>query len=80
MGREEREKAANHPAIVQYHQAVNALDKRVERGTLEKETAARAKACAKELVSGAITDVDFANGDYKSEMNPDALIAAVTKK
>ena len=80
MGREEREKAANRPAIVQYHQAVNALDKRVERGTLEKETAARAKACAKELVSGAITDADFANGDYKSEMNPDALIAAVTKK
>ena len=80
MGREEREKAANCPAIVQYHQAVNALDKRVERGTLERETAARAKARAKELVSGAITDADFANGDYKSEMNPDALIAAVTKK
>lgn len=80
MGREEREKAANRPAIVQYHQAVNALDKRVERGTLERETAARAKARAKELVSGAITDADFANGDYKSEMNPDALIAAVTKK
>ena len=80
MGREEREKAANHPAIVQYHQAVNAIDKRVERGTLEGETGARAKARAKELVSGAITDADFANGDYKSEMNPDALIAAVTKK
>ena len=43
MGREEREKAANRPAIVQYHQAVNALDKRVERGTLERETGARAK-------------------------------------
>ena len=80
MGREEREKAANRPVIVQYHQAVNALDKRVERGTLEKETAARAKACAKELVSGAITDAEFANGEYKNDMNPDALIAALTKK
>ena len=80
MGREEREKAANRPAIVQYHQAVNAIDKRVERGTLEREIAARAKARAKELVSGAITDADLANGDYNSEMNPDALIAAVTKK
>ena len=80
MGREEREKAANRPVIVQYHQAVNALDKRVERGTLERETAARAKARAKELVSGAITDAEFANGEYKNDMNPDALIAAVTKK
>ena len=80
MGREEREKAANRPVIVQYHQAVNALDKRVERGMLERETAARAKARAKELVSGAITDAEFANGEYKNDMNPDALIAAVTKK
>ena len=80
MGREEREKAANRPAVVQYHQAVNTIDKRVERGTLERETAARAKARAKELVSGAITDAEFANGEYKNDMNPDALIAAVTKK
>ena len=80
MGREAREKAENRPAIVQYHQAVNALDKRVERGTLEREIAARAKSYAKELVSGAIADADYANGDYKNDMNPDALIAAVTKK
>ena len=80
MGREAREKAENRPAIVQYHQAVNAIDKRVERGTLEGEIAARAKSHAKELVSGAIADADFANGDYKNDMTPDALIAAVTKK
>ena len=80
MGREAREKAENRPAIIQYHQAVNALDKRVERGTLEREIAAMAKALAKELVSGAIVDADFANGEYKNDMTPDALIAAVTKK
>ena len=80
MGREEREKAANRPAIVQYHQAVNAIDKRVERGTLERETAARAKARAKELMSGAIADPDYANDQYKEDMTLDALIAAVTKK
>ena len=79
MGREAREQAAANPITVQYHQAVNALDKRVERGTLEREIAARAKARAKELVSGAITDADFANGEYKNDMNPDALIAAVTE-
>ena len=80
MGREEREKAANCPAIVQYHQAVNAIDKRVERGTLERDIAAKAKAHAKELVAGAIADADYANGKYKEDMTPDALIAAVTKK
>ena len=80
IGREEREKAANRPAIVQYHQAVNALDKRVERQTLNRGVAAKAKAHAKELVSGAIADADFANGKYKEDMTPDALIAAVTKK
>lgn len=79
MGREEREKAANRPAIVQYHQAVNAIDKRVERGTLERAIAARAKTRAKELVSGAIVDTDYANGKYKEDMTPDALIAAVTE-
>ena len=80
MGREEREKAANRPAIVQYHQAVNAIDKRVERGTIERDIAVKAKAHAKELISGAITDADYANGEYKNDMTPDALIAAVTKK
>ena len=80
MGRKEREKAANCPAIVQYHQTVNTIDKRVERGTLERAIAAMAKARAKELVSGAITDAEYANGKYKEDMTPDALIAAVTKK
>ena len=79
MGREARELAENRPAIIQYHQTVNVIDKRVERGTLERETASRAKARAKELVSGAIADADFANGKYKEDMTPDALIAAVTE-
>lgn len=79
MGREAREQAATNPITVRYHQTVNTIDKRVERGTLEREIAARAKARAKELVSGAIADADFANGKYKEDMTPDALIAAVTE-
>ena len=79
MGREAREQAAANPITVQYHQAVNAIDKRVERGTLERDIAVKAKAHAKELISGAITDADYANGEYKNDMNPDALIAAVTE-
>lgn len=80
MGREEREKSANHPVIVRYHQAVNAIDKRVERQTLEREIAARGKAHAKDLMSIAIADPEYANGKYKEDMTPDALIAAVMKK
>ena len=75
MGREAREKAANRPTIVQYHQAVNALDKRVERGTIERDIAVKAKARAKELVSGAITDADFANGKCKEDMTPAGCIS-----
>ena len=80
MGREAREKAENHPVIVLWHQTVNTIDKRVERGTLEKEIATKAKARAKDLKDAALADSDYANGEYKNDMNPDALIAAVTKK
>ena len=80
MGREAREKAENHPVIVLWHQTVNTIDKRVERGTLEKEIATKAKARAKDLKDAALADHDYANGDYKNDMNPDTLIATVTKK
>jgi hypothetical protein len=79
MGREAREKAENHPMIVLWHQTVNTIDKRVERGTLEKKIATKAKARAKDLKDAALVDSDYANGEYKNDMNPDALIAAVTE-
>ena len=80
MGREEREKAKNHPVIILWHQAANAIDKRVERVKLDKETAQKAKIIAKDLKDAALVDSDYANGNYKIDMTPDALIAAVTKK
>ena len=80
MGREEREKAENHPVIVLWHQTVNTIDKRVERGTLEKEIATKAKVRAKDLKDAALADNDYANGEYKNDMNTDTLIATVTKK
>ena len=80
LGREARELAENHPVIVLWHKAVNAIDKRVERGTLEKDRAKRAKELARDLKDAALADNDYANGDYNNDMTPDALIAAVTKK
>lgn len=80
MGRSARELAENNPVLVRYHQAVNAIEKRVERGTLDKETAILAKAHARDLKGSAIADLGYANGKYIEDMTPDALIAAVTKK
>lgn len=80
LGRAEREKAENHPILIRYHQAVNAIEKRVERGTLDKETAVLAKAHARDLKSSAIADPEYGNGKYITDMTPDALTAAVTKK
>lgn len=80
MGRSARELAENNPVLIRYHQAVNAIDKRVERGTLDKETAVIAKAHARDLKGMAIADPEYANGRYITDMTPDTLIAAVTKK
>lgn len=80
MGREERELAQNNPILVLYRQTMNAIDKRVERGKLDKDIAVLAKARAKDLKDIAIADMEYANGKYKEDMNPDALIAAVMRK
>ena len=80
MGREARELAENHPVIVLWHKTVNAIDKRVERETLEKNLAKQAKVLARDLKDAALADSHYANSDYKNDMAPDALIAAVTKK
>ena len=47
---------------------------------MEKDLAKRAKELAKDLKDAALADADYANGDYKNDMTPDALIAAVMKK
>ena len=80
MGRAYRELAENDPILVIYHQSIDALDKRVKRGKLDRDIADLAKALAKDLRSAAIADPEYANGDYSKDMQPDALIAAVTEQ
>ena len=79
MGRKFRELAENDPTIVLYHRSVDTLDKRVERGTLEKDLAAKAKRIARDCKDIAIADADYANGEYLTDMLPDALIAAAMR-
>jgi hypothetical protein len=80
MGRKFRELAENDPTIVLYHRSVDTLDKRVERGTLDKELAAKAKRIARDYKDIAIADADYANGEYLADMLPDALIAAAMRE
>ena len=80
MGREHREQANNNPVLVRYHQTVNVIDQRVTRGTLEPDIAEKAKADAKNCKDMAIAFNEYANGDYKMDMDADALIAAAMKK
>ena len=79
MGRKFRELAENDPTIVLYHRSVDTLDKRVERGTLNKDLAAKAKRIARDCKDIAIADADYANGEYLTDMLPDALIAAAMR-
>ena len=80
MGREYREQANNNPVLVRYHQTVNVIDQRVTRGTLEPDIAEKAKADAKNCKDMAIAFNEYANGDYKTDMDADALIAAAMKQ
>ena len=79
MGRKYRELAENDPITVLYHRSVDTLDKRVERGTLDKDLAAKAKQIARDCRDIAIVDADYANGEYLTDMLPDALIAAAMR-
>ena len=80
MGREYREQAPNNPVLVLYHQTVNTIDQRVARGILGKDIAEKAKADAKNCKDMAIAFNEYANGDYKADMDADALIAAAMKQ
>ena len=80
MGREYREQAPNNPVLVLYHQTVNTIDQRVARGILGKDIAEKAKADAKNCKDMAIAFNEYANGDYKADMDVEALIAAVMKQ
>ena len=80
MGREHREQANNNPVLVRYHQTVNVIDQRVTRGALEADIAEKAKADAKNCKDMAIAFNEYANGDYKTDMDADAMIAAAMKQ
>ena len=72
-GREEREKAANHPLIVPYNRRMNTIDQYVRRGTLGNELADAMKKLAKDKKQRALADLDYAKSFYLKEMEQNAL-------
>ena len=56
---------------------MNTIDKKLERGTLDEETAAVMKRLAKSKMQLAISDVAYAQGGYAAEMEQAALLAEV---
>lgn len=80
QGRAFRELAKDDPTTILYHRSVDTLDKRVERGTLDRDLAAKAKQIARDCRDIAVADGDYANGEYLTDMLLDALIAAAMRK
>lgn len=80
QGRVFRELAKDDPITILYHRSVDTLDKRVERGTLNKNLVAKAKQIARDCRDIAIVDADYANEEYLTDMLPDALIAAAMRE
>ena len=74
-GREQRELAPDHPLKKIYSRRMNTIDKKLERGTLDEETAAVMKRLAKSKMQLAISDVAYAQGGYAAEMEQAALLA-----
>jgi len=74
-GREQRERADDHPLKKIYERRTNTIIQKVRRGTLDKPTADVMKRLAKNKLERAISDHNYAVGPYESEMEQDALLA-----
>lgn len=80
MGREEREKADNHPVKKTYKRALDGINKRLSRGSVTDAIAAAAKRIAKTKMEQAMIDPCYAAGNYKKEMQLDSLIQSAQRK
>lgn len=74
-GRENREKAEDHPLKALYETRCNSIRQRVRREKLSPEIGDAAKRIAKNKLNRAIRDNDYAQTDYPAEMELSALLA-----
>ena len=74
-GREQRERADDHPLKKIYERRTNTIIQKLHRGTLDEKTAAVMKRLAKNKLERAIADREYAVGFYEAELTPEALLA-----
>ena len=72
-GREQRELADDHPVKQIYEKRLNTINRYVKRGTLDADLAEVMKKLAKDKMLRALSNVDYAKGDYEKEMGQAAL-------
>ncbi|MCD7919290.1 MAG: DUF6076 domain-containing protein [Clostridiales bacterium] len=75
LGRAKRERADDHPIKAVYNRRMNTILQSTKRKKLDEDTAQVMKRLAKSKMERAISDVDYANGSYKQEMEQSALLA-----
>ncbi len=78
-GREQRERADDHPLKKIYERRTNTIIQKLRRGTLDEKTAAVMKRLAKNKLERAIADRKYAAGSYEAEMTQEALLAEAQK-
>ena len=64
-GAEARERTENNPVKIACGHCIDAIKKRVSRGTLDSKTAKRMKRIARNMRDKAIADPAYAQGDYR---------------
>ena len=72
-GREQRELADDHPLKQIYEKRLNTINRYVKRGTLDADLAEVMKKLAKDKMLRALSNVAYAKGDYKKEMEQATL-------
>ncbi len=79
-GRAQRELADDHPLKQIYERRLNTINRYVKRGTLDAELAEVMKKLAKDKMLRAISNVAYAQSDYKKEMEQDTLLAEAVQR
>ena len=78
-GREQRELAADHPLKAIYNRRLNTILQSQRRGKLDEATADAMRKLAKDKLQRALSDANYARGDYGAEMTHSALLAEAGK-
>ena len=78
-GRGQRELAADHPLKAIYNRRLNTILQSQRRGKLDEATVNAMRKLAKDKLQRALSDANYARGDYGAEMTHSALLAEAGK-